>query len=69
MGKVIFLNQTAKQYHQEKGIAIKNPPDLKVIQGANTEIAPKKRRAKKATKTKTPRRTMGQRIYDSLQDE
>jgi hypothetical protein len=66
MGRVIFLNQIAKEYHQTMGITIKNPPELKLITGLSTDQAPPKR-TKKAAKGK--RQTMGQRIYESLKDK
>lgn len=68
MGKVFFLNQKSKEYHEQMGIKVKNPPELKVIQGAVIEKATsrKKTSSKKAPKAK--RQTMGQRIFESLQD-
>lgn len=69
MGKVIFLNQQSKEYHDQMGIKIKNPPDLRVVQGAKLGINDKPKRGKKAVKAKSPRKTLGQRIYENLQDQ
>ena len=58
MGKVIFLNKQSEVYHKEKNIEIVNPPALKLVVNR-----PKPKRAKKAK-----RETMGQRIYNHLQN-
>lgn len=31
MGKVIFLNQKSKEYHEERNIKINNPPHLRLV--------------------------------------
>ena len=53
MGKVYFLNEKAKKFHEENGIKV-NQPQLKVV----IDNGPKKpKRSKK--------KTLGQRIYDN----
>lgn len=68
MGKVFFLNTQSKMYHEEMGIKVKNPPELKIIQGEVLGQVPSRKKAtKKGSKAK--RQTMGQRIFESLQDK
>lgn len=67
MGKVFFLNQQAKEYHEQMGIKIKNPPELRIVQGSKGGLENPKR-SKKAVKAKSTRKTLGQRIYENLQD-
>jgi hypothetical protein len=72
MGKVIFLNKMAKEYHEQMGIKVVNPPELKVIAGAKAGWdfpVRKTKKGKKAVKGKSPRKTLGQRIYESLNDQ
>ncbi len=61
MGKVLFLNEQAKKYHEEQGIVIKNPQIRLVV-----DNGPVKLKAQKARKPK--RKTLGQRIYENLQN-
>lgn len=64
MGKVIFLNEASRRMHEEQGIKISNPPDLTLVVN--------KPKAKSAKKTKSgggKRMTMGQRIYQRMQEE
>lgn len=68
MGKVFFLNSQAKAYHEQMGIKVQNSPELRVIQGAR--LGPSTTRKKATQKVnKGKSQTMGQRIYESLQDK
>lgn len=63
MGKVLFLNEQSKKYHEDKGIKIVNPNLRLVVNNGEVLVT------KRTKKTKKPRRqTLGQRIYESLQD-
>lgn len=68
MGRVFFLNPQAKAYHDQMGIKVQNPPELRIIQGAALgSTTTRKKATKKVAKGK--RQTMGQRIFESLQNK
>ncbi len=53
MGKVLFLNEKSKKFHEEQGIKITQPPELRVV----INNGPSK-------KKKSNKKTLGQRISD-----
>ncbi len=60
MGKVIFLNEKAKQFHEENGIKVEiEKSHLKLVHSVE-DLATKRKRSK--------RKTLGQRIYENLQN-
>ena len=58
MGNVLFLNEKSKKFHEEQGIKISQPPELRVV--INNGPSKKKKPKKK---------TLGKRIFENYNSD
>lgn len=64
MGRVIFLNEQSRKFHEDQGIKVYNP-DIKLVVDNGPIVRQVKQKKAKSAK-KSSRKTLGQRIYENM---